>query len=155
MHLLIKRSQRDDGIIWSSMIYELDTRLDLAPEETDLFAKYNLHSFVVYDSDAYTHHADAAYERFDDATKVPLWDPSLSQLASSLWNNVAGISHGIMTALSLRVTLGDLIAGSHVECDDLEQILVAEKNIVQAAEYLADYLAVALTFDGREELREL
>lgn len=137
------------------MMFLLDARLDLTTEEHDLFHKYNLNSFVVYDSDAYTQHADAAYERFDDATKVPLWNPSFTDLASSLWNNVAGVAHGVMTALSLRLTLGDLIAGSHVECEDLEQLLLAEKNIAQAAEYLADYLAVALTFDGREELREL
>ena len=155
MHLLLRRSQRDDGLIWTSITFMLDAHLDLTAEEADLFTKYKLHSLVIYDSDAYTHHADAAYQRFDDATKVPLWNPSFTDLASSLWNNVAGIAHGVMTAFSLRLTLGDLIAGSHVECEDLEQILLAEKNIVQAAEYLADYFAVALTFDGGEELREL
>ena len=136
-------------------MFMLDARLDLSAEEAHLFAKYNLHSFVIYDSDAYTQHADAAYEHFDNATKVPLWEPSFTELATSLWNNVAGIAHGVMTAMSLRITFGDLIAGSHVECEDLGQILLAEKNIAQAAEYLADHLAVALTFDGSEELREL
>lgn len=155
MHLLLQRSQRDDGLIWTSMMFMLDARLGLSPDESDLFAKYNLRSLVIYDSDAYTHHADAAYQRFDDATKVPLWNPSLTELASSLWNNIAGVAHGVMTALSLRLTLGDLIDGCHVECEDLEQLLLAEKNIVEAAEYLADYFAVALTFDGGEELREL
>lgn len=155
MHLLLRRSQSDDGLIWSSVTFMLDARLELSPEEEHLFSKYNLHSLVVYDSDAYMYHADAAYERFDNATKVPLWEPSFTELASSLWDNVAGLAHGVMTALSLRITLGDLIDGTHVECEALEQILVAEKNIVQAAQYLADYFAVALTFDGGEELREL
>lgn len=103
-------------------------------------------------SDAYTHHADAAYGHFDDATKVPIWNPSFTDLASSLWSNVAGVAHGVMTALSLRITLGALVAGQHIECEDLAQIIVAERNIAEAAEFLADYFSVALTFDGREEL---
>ena len=150
----LRRSQRDDGLIWSSMIFLLDARLDLTAEEHALFVQYNLHALVVYDSDAHTRHADAAYGHFDDATKVPLWNPSFIELASSLWSNVAGIGHGVMTALSLRVTLADLVAGQHIECEDLEQIVAAEGNIAEAAEYLADYFSVALTFDGREDLRE-
>ena len=137
------------------MMFLLDARLELSPEEQHLFEKYNLYSLVVYDSDAYVHHAETAYQHFDDASKVPFWEPSFSDLTDALWNNVAGIAHGIMTALSLRITLAGLVAGEHVECEDLMQILAVEKNIIEAAEFLADYFAVALTFDGREDLREL
>src|SRR5690349_6872135 len=152
MNLLIRRSQRDDGIIWSSTMFELDARLDLSLEETYLIDKYQIAQFVVYDSDARNEHADAAYQHFDDATKTPLWNPSLSDLASSLWSNIAAVGHGLMMAYSLRITVADLIAGTHVECDDLSQILTTEKVISEACEHLAHYIETAGTFDGGEEL---
>ena len=83
-------------------MFLLDARLELSQEELYHFNRYNLDSFVVYDSDAYTRHTGAAYEHFDNATKVPVWEPSFGELASSLWNNIAGIAHGVMTAWSLR-----------------------------------------------------
>jgi hypothetical protein len=155
MHLLLRRSQRDDGIIWSSVVFTLDARLELSAEEEYLFSKYNLHSLVVYDSDARIEHADAAYTHFDEVSKLPLWEPSFTELATSLWNNVAGLAHTVMTVLSLRVTLSDLIASIHVEAEDLHQLLQVESNVSQAAEYLSNYFSVALTFDGGEELREI
>lgn len=154
MHLLLRRSQRDDGWIWSSMMFLLDARLELAAEEQHLAEKYDLLSLVVYDSDARTDHADAAYEHFDNATKVPLLEPSLSELAASLWANVCGTAHGVMMALSLRITVADLIAGQHVEGEDLDAILNVEQVIAKAAELIAAYLETALTFDGREQLLE-
>ena len=155
MHLLLRRSQRDDGWIASSITFILDARLDLTVDELELFNKYDLQSLVVYDSEPRSHHADAAYDHFDKATAVPVWNPSFYDLAASLWNNALGSAHGLISYLSLRITLGDLLDGQHIESEDLEQLLVAEENIGMAAKYLAGYFKVALTFDGGEELREL
>jgi hypothetical protein len=155
MHLLLRRSQRDDGWLSSSIMFILDTRLDLTPEEADLFDKYGLHDFTVYDSEPRTHHGDTALDRFNKATDLPIWDPSFYDLAASLWNNAVGTTHSLLGYLSLRITFADLIAGQHVECESLEQLLSAEGNIVEAVEYLANYFGAALTFDGREDLREL
>ncbi len=164
MHLLLRRSQRDDGWIWSSITFLLDARLDLAPEELELFHKYNLYDFVVYDSDPRVQHAHSAGERFDAAAKpmtpVP-WEPSLGDLATafgeigaSLWHVAAGTTHGLFSMIALQITLGSLVAGQHFESESLEEILTVANNIQQATEYLATYLDVALTFDGREELSE-
>jgi hypothetical protein len=154
MHLLLRRSQRDDGWISTSMMFLLDARIDLTAEEHDLFEKYQLHDLVVYDSEPRTHHGDAAYDHFGKATEVPVWNPSFYDLATSLWNSALGTAHGLLTYLSLRITLGDLLDGQHIESEDLDQILIAEENIATAAKYMSDYFNVALTFDGAEELRD-
>ena len=164
MHLLLRRSQRDDGWIWSAMTFLLDARLDLSSEESELFDKYNLHGFVIYDSDGRVQHAYSADERFGAAAKpmTPIpWEPAVADLATAfgeiaagLWNITAGTTHVIASHLSLRITLGLLIDGQHFESEDLEEILTVEENIRQATEYLATYLDVALTFDGREDLSE-
>ena len=155
MHLLLRRSQRDDGWLWTSITFLLDARLDLSRHELELFEKYQLRDFVVYDSEPRIHHGDVAYTHFDKATKVPIWDPSFYDLAASLWNNALGTAHGLMSYLSLHITLGDLINGQHIECEQLDQIIAAEENIATAAQFMADYFKVALSFDGGEDLREL
>lgn len=166
MHLLLRRSQRDDGWIFSSMIFLLDAQLDLTPDEQELFEKYDLLSHVVYDSDAREQYAHAAIERFEAATKptkpIPIFEPSaadiasqFSNIASMLWNSAVGATYGLISDLSLRITLGTLIDGQHFESESLEEMLTVEDNIKQATEYLANYLHVALTFDGREDLSEL
>lgn len=154
MHLLLRRSQRDDGWLTISMVFVLDARLDLSTDERDLFDKYQLRDFVVYDSEPLTRHTDAALDRLDKATEVPLWEPSFYELATSLWNNAVGTAHGLMSFLSLRITLGDLLDGQHIECEDLDQLLIAEENITAAAKFMADYFQVALSYDGAEELRD-
>jgi hypothetical protein len=164
MHLLLRRSQRDDGWIWNSMTFLLDVRLELTTEERELFEKYDLRSFVVYDSDAFVQHTYSAIERYDAASKpmTPMpWEPSaghlataFGEIAASLWNTSVAASHEIVSMLALRITLGSLIDGQHFESQDLEELLTVEDNIEQATTYLANYLQVALTFDGREDLSE-
>ena len=164
MHLLIRRSQRDDGWLWSAVMFELDARLELAPEELHLFEKYDLHRLVVYDSDPRVQHAYLADEHFEAATRpmTPIpWEPSATDvatvfgdIAASCWHTAAGTAQGIMSHLSLSITLGSLIEGQHFESDDMLEILTAESNIREAAEYLASHFKLALTFDGSEDLSE-
>ena len=164
MHLLFRRSQRDDGWIWSPMTFLLDARLDLDAEELHLFDKYRLYDLAVYDSDARVQQAHSAIESYassvESAEAVPLF-PDIGQIHvalgnafASIWHLGAGVTHDIMSTLSLRITLGSLVAGQHVESQDLEELLSVAANIRSAVEYLAAYLDVALTFDGREELVE-
>jgi len=153
MHLLLRRGQRDDGWLWSSITFGVYAQLDLTAEEQTMFDRYRLGSFVVYDSLARTEHADAAYRHFEDASNLPLL-PDLQQFAGSLWSNVLGITNAALMALSLRITFADLVAGQHIECDDLEAILVAADTIQEQCQLLAAYLDATITFDGREELHE-
>ena len=164
MHLLLRRSQRDDGWIWSSITFQLDARLDLDGEELHLFEKYQLYDLAVYDSDARVQHAHSAMESYvsseQSADAVPLFPAAdeihiaLGNAFASIWHLGAGITHNIMSTLSLQITLGSLVAGQHIESQDLDEVLSVAANIHSAVEYLANYLNVALTFDGREELDE-
>ncbi len=164
MHLLLSRAQRDDGWIWNSMTFLLDVRLELTAEENELFERYDLHSVVVYDSDARIQHAHSAVEHIEKLEKPVEWRTGekpiedlvgiLGDLSSMLWNTTAGVTHGVISMMSLQITLGSLVAGQHFESQDLNEILTVAENISAATKYLADYLEVAITFDGREQLDE-
>ena len=78
----------------------------------------------------------------------------LGELSSAIWNTGAAATHLAISYLSLRITLGTLIDGQHVESQDLGELLNVETNITEAVRYLANYLNIAVTFDGREELDE-
>ena len=137
------------------MMFLLDMRLEFTVEELDLVNKYNLADLVVYDSADRTAYQEAAYQRFDDASEVSVFNPTLNDIAASLWNNTCGIANGLMMAYALRITFSDLVAGQHVESEDLDQILVTEQTIVKACELLAERLETALSFDGSDDLREI
>src|ERR1700730_9455569 len=62
MLLLVRRSQRDDGWIATSMTFVLYAQLDLNREEEHLFDKYRLHDRVVYNSEPFLQHLEAADE---------------------------------------------------------------------------------------------
>ena len=121
-------------------------RVELDPEAKGLISKYGLGSLVVYDSKARQQRAEAAYVNFDQAT--------YSSTGRSLWSSAKGLANAAMMAMSLRVTVSNLIGGQHIECKDLDELLGAESAIVEACKNLKAYIETALTFDGREELLE-
>lgn len=145
MQLKLKRSQRS-GML-GKVLFLLDARADLSPAEQSLVQKHALGKMVVYDSEARQKHQASAYEDFTDATAT-------SGLASGLWKNARGIARSAMMALSLRITVDGLVAGQHIECKDLNELLGAEGAIRDACRSLKAYLDTALTFDGREEVVE-
>jgi hypothetical protein len=164
MHLLIARNQRDDGWIWSSMTFLLDVRLDLTDEEQELFDKYGLYDVVIYDSDARVQHAYSAIESYEASAEageaVPLF-PAVEELHTALgnafvsfWHLGAGATHSLLSMASLRITLGTLVSGQHLESESLEEILAVASEVGGATQYLAAYFDLALTFDGREDLSE-
>ena len=152
MHLKLKRSQRSGGIMGGKVIFGLDARAELTPDEQGLVKKYALGKLIVYDSEARKKHQAAAYGHFDDAMHTPGLDASSA--ARSLWKNARGIASAALEALSLRVTVDSLTSGQHIECKDLDELLGAEQAILNACKNLKAYLETALTFDGREEVFE-
>jgi hypothetical protein len=146
------------------MTFLLDARLDLTPEEEELFEKYRLYDVVVYDSDARTQHAYSAAESYQAsaaaAEAVPLFPATnemhiaLGNFFASLWHLGAGATHSFISTISAQINLGTLVAGQHLESESLEEIVTVAARIRDAADYLAAYLNVALTFDGREDLSE-
>ena len=86
MHLLLRRSHRERGVIFRSISYHLDARLDLSDEEAYLVKKHKLRRLVVYESADRIEHADAAYGHFDVAANTPLFNPRIRpRPAISVW----------------------------------------------------------------------
>ena len=144
-------------------MYMIDARLELSPDESELFQKLNLHDIIVYDGvhrTAWEDSAQAHFEKAEEADAHTSWfETDLSKIAetfgTTLWHGLAGSAHSVVSRFHLRITLASLIDGHHIESEDLNQILTAEKDIILASEYLASHFAISLTFDGREDLREL
>lgn len=165
MHLLLRRSQRDDGgWVSSSVNFLLDVRLELDAAEQELFERYQLYDLVAYDSNDRVQQLHSALEEYEAAQEpmTPLpWVPSVWELTrafyeigQSVWHISAGMSHEVTAALSLQITLGTLTRGQHLESESLEEILNVAANIKASVEYLGTYLDIAVTFDGREDLIE-
>lgn len=152
MQLKLRRSQRAGGVMGGKIIFVLDARADLSPDEQNLVKKYSLGKLVVYDSDARQKRAASAYGHFDNAANTP--GLSGSSAGRSMWSNVRGLASAAMMALSLRVTVDSLISGQHIECKDLDELLGAEGAIREACASVNAYLQTAVTFDGREEVVE-
>jgi hypothetical protein len=146
MQLKLRRSQRAGGIMGGKVIFALDARTDLSPDEKGLVSKYALGKLIVYDSEARKKHGEAAYGHFDEAAS--------SSLGRSLWKSARGAASAAIMALSLRVTVDGLMSGQHIECKDLDELLGAEAAIIDACKSLKAYLETAQTFDGREEVVE-
>lgn len=146
MNLKLRRSQRSAGMLGNKVLFALDARADLSTEERSLVDKYALGKIVVYDSEARKKSAESAQEHFAAA--------QTGGTGRTLWKTARGLASLAVTALTLRVTVGSLINGEHVECKDLDELLGAEAAITEACRNLKAYLETALTFDGREEVVE-
>ena len=146
MHLKLRRSQRSGGMMGNKVLFALDARADLSTEERSLVDKYGLGKIVVYDSDARKKSNEAVQEHAAAAQS--------GGAGRALWRTARGLASLAAAALTLRVTVGSLINGEHVECKDLDELLGAEAAITEACKNLKAYLETALTFDGREEVIE-
>jgi hypothetical protein len=146
MNLKLRRTQRSAGMMNKKIYFALDARADLTAEERSLVEKYGLGNTVVYDSEARKAHAGAVQDHFADAREA--------SGGRSLWKTARGLASAAMAAMTLRITVGSLISGQHVECKDLDELLGAEAAIMEGCRNLKAYLETALTFDGREEVLE-
>jgi hypothetical protein len=154
MQLKVKRSQRTGGMLSNKVVFILDARAEASAEEAALIKKYGLGKMNVYDSEARKKHQASAHAHFGNATAGPLFTSSGKAVAGSLWSSARGLASSAMMALSLNVTVDSLIAGQHIECKDLDELLGAEAAMMEACQNTKGYLDVASTFDGREEVLE-
>ena len=146
MQLKLKRSQRAGGMLGGTVVFMLDARADLTAEEQDLVKKYKLGKDVVYDSEKRKKHAETAVAHAEATSGLK---------SAKVFYYVARASvSAAMAALSLRITVDSLMKGQHVECKDLDELLGAQNAILEACDALRNYLDVAQTFDGREEVIE-
>jgi hypothetical protein len=145
MQLKLKRSQRTAGLMGGKIIFALDARAELTPEERGLVSKYALGKLSVYDSEARKRHGDLGNADLEAKG---------GGAASALWRTARGATRLAMSALSLHVTIDSLAGGQHIECKDLDELMGAEGAILNACQNLKAYLDTALTFDGREDVLE-
>lgn len=161
MNLLTRRNQRDDGWFESSMTFTLDVRLDLDQEEQHFFKQYALAEVVIYNGanrDAYgeasEEHWGEAENNLAKAFELPNPVDTVSHALSGIFYLGSSTVYYLLSGASLQITLGTIVEGQHIECQSLEETLSIEQMIKEAVKYLADYVDLALTFNGGEELNE-
>lgn len=158
-HLKLKRSQRSGGLTGGKLFFALDARIDVPAGDRELIKKYKLGEAIVYDSEdrqRYSEAAQAHAEASHDNTSMfaPVGQQALGVGKTLYKLGRAGVS-AAMAGLALRVTVDSLLAGVHIECKSMQELLEAEKAVITGAHNLKSYLQTAVTFDGREEILEL
>ena len=140
IQLRLCRSQRTSGVISTKIVFVLDARTDLSPHAHALVQKYGLSPMVVYDSQARRKHNETAVAQFDAGAN------------GHFMTGLRGFATAALAAMTLRITVGSLMAGHHIECKDLNELIGAEEAIREACTNVRGYLEVAESFDGREEV---
>lgn len=157
-HLKLRRSQRTSGLR-GRVLFALDARMEVPAEDQSLIAKYALGDALVYDSANRQRYTESAKAHLDatrnDTSLFASPGAQLLGAGKSLFNLGRASVSAAMAGLSLRITIHSLIAGVHVECKSMQELLEAEEAIVTAAQNLKSYLETAATFDGRENIIEL
>ena len=137
MQLKLKRSQRTAGMMSGKVVYMLDARAELTPEEKALVAKHGLGKLSIYDSEARKKQMQTAGERM---------------AGGGLLGTARGLASVAMAAMALQITIDSLTNGHHIECKTMDELLGADSALREGCENLRTYLDVAVTFDGREEI---
>jgi hypothetical protein len=114
------------------IVFELNARVELTPQEDELVRKYGLGKQTVYDSAAREKH---------------LGHVAAAATGGSLFK---GLVSAAMSKLTLHVTIDSLSHGQHIEAKDLDELLGAETAIREACVAIRSYLDTAATFDGQE-----
>ena len=143
MLLKIKRSQKSSML--GKAVFGLAFRADVSQEERALIDKYKLGATIVYCSEAFQKNAAMASTMGQGAT--------LKEQGVGLLVGMKSLASAML--FNLRVTVDDLIHGKRVEMKDLQELLSAEEQIVQACNNLKAYLTAAQGFDGREVVVEI
>jgi hypothetical protein len=68
------------------------------------------------------------------------------------YTGLQGLAMAAVATVALRITVGSLTTGHHIECKDLNELIGAEGAIKEACDNIRGYLEVAESFDGREEV---
>ncbi len=121
MKLLLTRDQRS-ALIGSRPVFTLVVRADLDPTDRSAIDKYKL-----ADTELYASHEISG-------------GSGLLGLASRF----------AYKAMSITVTVKDLVNGKKIECKDIVEMLAVEEQIKEAARTFAQVLAAASQFGGEE-----
>jgi hypothetical protein len=138
MQLVLRRSQKTAGMLSKSVLFCLDARVDLSPEEAASVKKYGLGAQVLYNSTAAKGHLE-----------------KVNETAGGSRGFLSGAVNLALAKMALNITVSSLTSGHHIECKDLDELLGAEGAIKSACETVRTYLDIAATFDGREIIVDL
>jgi len=156
MFLTIKKSQTTS--LLGRVIFMIDARMEVAAEERRLVGKYGLGDLLVYSSTG-TDKQLAAMKARTESTKLrpgfwaSAWEELMDVFRMLLTLSMAGADAAV-TANDLKITVSKLLRGMHIHCTDMNEVIVAKNAIVQAGKNLRQYLDVAQSFDGSEEIHE-
>jgi hypothetical protein len=157
MQLKLRRSQRSSTFA-GKVIFTLDARMEVPAQEAQLVSKYRLGELVIYDSANREKYGESMQAHLESTRDQPGFrEGASSQLlgvGKTFYRLARAGASAAMASLKLRVTVASLMGGVHVECKSMDELLGAEKAIVEAAENLRAYLDTAETFDGRETVLE-
>lgn len=154
--VLFRHSQRMSAL--GRGIFMLDVRLGASASQLERIRRYRLEKIIVYDSArrqkrnelARTHLLLAAQPGPASTTA----QGQIMGLLRSIYYLIRAFFSWLASFLFIRIRLGSLINGAHIESKNLWRVLEVEQAVKTTAEYLKQYLDTAATFDGREELFE-
>ena len=147
MKLRISRSQKSGGVMGQHVVFCIDARAELTPEEAAAVKKYGLGKEVVYNSQRSKEHLDRLNANLEAGT-------GREGVLKGIAGFVKSVGNLAMAKLALNITIDGLVKGQHIEAKDMDEMISAEAALRAACERTKDYLAVAATFDGGEEVVE-
>jgi Domain of unknown function (DUF4189) len=162
IEVLFKRSQR---LNWHGrVIFGLTAQLGMTEQQLLLVRRYRLGRVIAFDSLRRQKQNELAQLHLQLAAQVETQakdDKPLSQLLASLWAVfliffwfIRALFSFFFGFLFLRVTIAKLVRGKLIEGFELKLLMEAKTAIEETAVYLKEYLLLAETFDGREEVYE-
>jgi hypothetical protein len=160
--VLFKRSQRVNW--YGRIIFGITARLGMTEAQLTLIRRYWLGRVIAFDSLRRQRQNELARMHLQLAASMkaePKDKKALSQILAfiktvllSVFYLLRALFNFLFGFLFIRITIAKLARGKLIESKDLVLALQAKEAIEETARYLKEYLTVAETFDGREELFE-
>jgi hypothetical protein len=160
IEVLFKRSQRKDII--GRAVFVINAQLTMTEDQFTLVRKYWLGRTIAFDSLRRQRQNELARLHLQLAASVqskPKDKSAVSQLLAALRQLLFMLFWVFRTFFSflfgfffIRVNLARLIRGADIESRDLVLLMQAKEAIQNTSIYLKEYLALAETFDGRDEI---
>ena len=162
VQVLFKRSQRVNW--YGRVVFGIIARLGMTERQLSLVRRYWLGRVIVFDSLRRQRQSELARMHLQLAAAVKA-EPQDKKALSQIWAVVKflflvvfylvrAVFSFLFGFLFLRVTIAKLARGKLIESKDLVLVMQAKQAIEETAVYLKEYLELAETFDGREELFE-
>lgn len=163
IQVLFKHSQRVNW--YGRVVFGLTARLGTTEKQLGLVRRYWLGRVIAFDSLrrqrqnelARLHLQLAMQAKSDPHDKKKFWSrrwATFRSFVKKLFWVFLAVFRLFLSFFFIRVTIAKLVRGTLVESKDLVLLLQAKEAIQESAIYLKQYLLLAETFHGQEELFE-